>query len=133
MASRPCRTKALISAMTGEARGGSRAAAPGCGFSVGKDSVSLTKEVLESSPCPSPWEALQVHPPARVHTAHLDPSRVRPSVQLSVPTVHCSHESVLYSGEARWSLPGGAPLSFKSVLFGMRKRPSREKNIFWCS
>ena len=25
-------TKALISAMTGEARGGSRAAAPGCGF-----------------------------------------------------------------------------------------------------
>ena len=28
-------TKALISAMTGEARGGSRAAAPGCGFSRG--------------------------------------------------------------------------------------------------
>src|SRR5574337_379045 len=28
-------TKALISAMTGESRGGSRAAAPGCGFSRG--------------------------------------------------------------------------------------------------
>ena len=28
-------TKALISAMTGETRGGSRAAAPGCGFSRG--------------------------------------------------------------------------------------------------
>src|SRR5574337_855096 len=30
-------TKALISAMTGEARGGSRAAAPGCGFQTRYD------------------------------------------------------------------------------------------------
>src|SRR5574337_909186 len=47
-------TKALISAMTWESRGGSRAAAPGCGFSRGTTarSVSLSwgaKEV--GSPC----------------------------------------------------------------------------------
>ena len=33
-------TKALISAMTGESRGGSRAAAPGCGFSRGRTARS---------------------------------------------------------------------------------------------
>ena len=35
-------TKALISAMTGEARGGSRAAAPGCGFSRGRTARSVS-------------------------------------------------------------------------------------------
>ena len=42
-------TKALISAMTGESRGGSRAAAPGCGFSRGATarSVSLSRGARE--------------------------------------------------------------------------------------
>src|SRR5574340_845983 len=47
-------TKALISAMTGEAQGGSRAAAPGCGFSRGTTarSVSLSWGAREvGSPC----------------------------------------------------------------------------------
>src|SRR5574341_813491 len=35
-------TKALISAMTGESRGGSRAAAPGCGFSRGATARSVS-------------------------------------------------------------------------------------------
>ena len=47
-------TKALISAMTGESRGGSRAAAPGCGFSRGTTarSVSLSWGPRQvGSPC----------------------------------------------------------------------------------
>src|SRR5574337_960393 len=47
-------TKALISARTGESRGGSRAAAPGCGFSRGTParSVSLSWGAREGgSPC----------------------------------------------------------------------------------
>ena len=47
-------TKALISAMTGESRGGSRAAAPGFGFSRGTmaRSVSLSGVAREvGSPC----------------------------------------------------------------------------------
>ena len=47
-------TKALISAMTGESRGGSRAAAPGCGFSRGATarSVSLSGGARDvGSPC----------------------------------------------------------------------------------
>ena len=40
-------TKALISAMTGESRGGSRAAAPGCGFSRG--AIQLEKEMATHS------------------------------------------------------------------------------------
>src|SRR5574337_260478 len=47
-------TKALISAMTGEARGGSRAAAPGCSFSRGRTarSGSLSWGAREvGSPC----------------------------------------------------------------------------------
>src|SRR5574337_990952 len=47
-------TKALISAMTGESRGGSRAAAPECGFSRGTTarSVSLSWGAREvGSPC----------------------------------------------------------------------------------
>ena len=35
-------TKALISVMTGESRGGSRAAAPGCGFGAG----NITNEIV---------------------------------------------------------------------------------------
>ena len=49
-------TKALISAMTRESRGGSRAAAPGCGFSRGTTarSVSLSWGAREvGSPCES--------------------------------------------------------------------------------
>src|SRR5574337_799422 len=48
-------TKALISAITGESRGGSRAVAPGCGFSRGTTarSVSLSWGAREVG---SPWE-----------------------------------------------------------------------------
>ena len=56
-------TKALISAMTGEARGGSRAAAPGCGFSRGRTgrSVSLS------------WGATEVESPCEWREEHLGP------------------------------------------------------------